>query len=360
MVFNMLKMRFVKYLITAILEVWVFISITGSVNAQVVVADHTVISQFDNGILDPYVESASAANVFFNRASTGGFINGFGLNCLAGGTRTECLKYVNHIPAYDNYNWDWIIWDPTIAGTREKVNQFVNNVHTKIQSSNPDDDYDFFGMKICYLEAGDSGENVQYYIDKMNQLEQSYPNKRFIWTTGVLLNESQSFWDLTKCRNQEAFNNTVRAYAKSHGKLLYDMADIESHDPSGNRCYSVCESMCSEYQGAPDKGANGHPNVEGALRLAKGFWYLMVKATNSSVPTPPPGTIAPTNPPSSSPTPQALLGDTNNDGYVNEIDYSTWLSHYGQSISGENNGNFNNDSVVDGLDFIIWLSNFTG
>lgn len=53
------------------------------------------------------------------------------------------------------------------------------------------------------------------------------------------------------------------------------------------------------------------------------------------------------------------LGDTNNDGIVNNIDYTTWLVFYSQSATnGYQSGDFNGDGVVDGLDYIYWLNNY--
>lgn len=58
------------------------------------------------------------------------------------------------------------------------------------------------------------------------------------------------------------------------------------------------------------------------------------------------------------PTPTIKQGDANNDGYVNEADYSIWFSHFDQSVLGIQNGNFNGDSKVDGIDYVIWLNNY--
>lgn len=54
----------------------------------------------------------------------------------------------------------------------------------------------------------------------------------------------------------------------------------------------------------------------------------------------------------------ALPGDANSDGKVDGIDFTIWLSHYGQGIAGVANGDFNIDNQVDGIDFTIWLSNY--
>ncbi|CAN5353509.1 hypothetical protein BH10PAT1_BH10PAT1_5270 [soil metagenome] len=39
------------------------------------------------------------------------------------------------------------------------------------------------------------------------------------------------------------------------------------------------------------------------------------------------------------------------------FDYTIWLSHFGQNISGISNGDFNNNGKVDGVDYVIWLTN---
>lgn len=70
---------------------------------------------------------------------------------------------------------------------------------------------------------------------------------------------------------------------------------------------------------------------------------------------------APIVSPTPIPTPVVKLGDANNDGLVNEIDYNApyWLSHYGQTVSGGMTvGDFNASGKVDGVDYVIWLTNY--
>lgn len=55
---------------------------------------------------------------------------------------------------------------------------------------------------------------------------------------------------------------------------------------------------------------------------------------------------------------QVIIGDANNDGKVDGIDFVTWIAHYGQNVSGAENGDFNNDGKVDGIDYVAWLSNY--
>jgi rhamnogalacturonan endolyase len=51
-------------------------------------------------------------------------------------------------------------------------------------------------------------------------------------------------------------------------------------------------------------------------------------------------------------------GDGNDDGLVDGQDFIIWLTHYGQNVSGVNNGNYNKDSTVDIADYIVWIKNF--
>lgn len=63
--------------------------------------------------------------------------------------------------------------------------------------------------------------------------------------------------------------------------------------------------------------------------------------------------------PTPTPTQAPKPGDTNNDGAVGEDDYSVWLSHFGQQVTGGYTvGDFNNDGVVDGVDYAIWLAHY--
>jgi hypothetical protein len=72
----------------------------------------------------------------------------------------------------------------------------------------------------------------------------------------------------------------------------------------------------------------------------------------STAPPVPSGTIALT------PTPAGKPGDANGDMKVDEADYTIWLAHFGQSVSGVANGDFNADNKVDGVDFSIWTAHY--
>ena len=236
------------------------------------IADHTVISIFPN-IPTAKVKAAAAIKTLFMHQSTGGYINLEGLACLAGlhddpqNYPPECITYALHpYNPYDNRNWAWKVWDTPMADAIAKTDQWVSVVNAQQQN------YQVLGMKFCYVDG--SNQDFAYYRDHMLELERTYPNKIFIWSTSALWNDPGSACQdngFNSCKNIYEFNRQVRVYANANNKPLYDMADIES---DGGVCQIAgYEGLCTQYYS--DSG--GHPNIVGSIRLAKGFWWLMAR-----------------------------------------------------------------------------------
>ena len=76
------------------------------------------------------------------------------------------------------------------------------------------------------------------YLALMNQLENDYPAVRFIYMTGHL--------DIWSYDNLKARNQQIRDYCQANGKILFDFADIESHDPAG-AYYEYGNDDCAYY-----------------------------------------------------------------------------------------------------------------
>lgn len=70
-----------------------------------------------------------------------------------------------------------------------------------------------------------SGTLLSEYIYPMEQIETDYPGITFIYMTGHV--------DHLDDPNNKAANQIIRDYCKSNNKVLYDFADIESHNPDG-------------------------------------------------------------------------------------------------------------------------------
>jgi hypothetical protein len=76
-------------------------------------------------------------------------------------------------------------------------------------------------------QADTTPSNIDLYLSQMNALEADFPTIRFVYMTGHL-NGTGAMGNL-HLRNEQ-----IRAYCRANGKILFDFADIESFDPSGN------------------------------------------------------------------------------------------------------------------------------
>jgi hypothetical protein len=76
------------------------------------------------------------------------------------------------------------------------------------------------------------------YIIPMSQLETDYPDVTFVHMTGHV-----DHWDDA---NNKAANQIIRKYCIANNKVLYDFADIESHDPNGTY-YPFPHDNCDYY-----------------------------------------------------------------------------------------------------------------
>ena len=76
------------------------------------------------------------------------------------------------------------------------------------------------------------------YIEPMEQLEQTYPDVIFVYMTGHV--------DHADDASNKAANQVIRDYCEANNKVLYDFADIESHDPDGTY-YAFPHDDCSYY-----------------------------------------------------------------------------------------------------------------
>jgi hypothetical protein len=240
-------------------------------SGNAIIADHNVISWFSS-IPETYLDSAATIQTLFMHQSTGDNIDYLGLKCLAGLREDperypqECLTYALHpYDPYDDRNWDWEYWPEHMSDAILKTDRWVTIVNERQQ------DYQVLGMKLCYVDSWNL--DFEYYREKMDQLENTYPEKIFIWSTSALIAESMGTEKIIHDFNQE-----LRAYALANDKILYDLAAIESHDSDGNICHdNGIEALCEEYYTGFGGGGGGHPNVQGSIRLAKGFWWLMAR-----------------------------------------------------------------------------------
>jgi len=117
----------------------------------------------------------------------------------------------------------------------------------------------------------DSPDDVwEAYRDMMAGLQQDYPDIVFVWWTAPLTTQSDNRGNAEKA----AYNALVRDYVEANGGILFDIADVQSHDLSGNPIVGPTghEAMCNDYS---SDGA--HLNAMGRQRVARAMWWLLAR-----------------------------------------------------------------------------------
>lgn len=234
-----------------------------------IIADHNVVEQFDQ-IPESALAAASQIQFMFRGSSIAHNIN-FGLDCLWGNFPERRPNACSDFFAlkYDRSNWDFQIRGN--PGWLSKVRDFVDQVNTQV------DNFKVFGFLVDYVDGQDGmgypvisdPENFQTrFVEPIEVLEAQYPDKIFIWSTMSLAR--------TGFENEEKFNTMLRQYALETGKVFFDLADIESHDPSGSK---ATNEMGYEviYEGYTNEVHSGHLNEAGSERVAKTIWWLMAR-----------------------------------------------------------------------------------
>ena len=129
--------------------------------------------------------------------------------------------------------------------------------------------------KFCWI---DQDAKLATYRDSMVALEADFPDTKFVYFT-----MPYSTGTNTNAVLRAKFNSELRYWIEEqNNKLLFDLADIESHDPGGvqqtftyqNKDY---ENMYPEYT-----FDEGHLNDEGERRAATGLYSLFGQIVSSS------------------------------------------------------------------------------
>jgi len=123
--------------------------------------------------------------------------------------------------------------------------------------------------RVPSLSPRDPRPAFAKYRQTMEALEAAHPKLALVWTTVPLRAADDNL-------QRNWFNLMVRRYAAEHGKPLFDIADIQSHDSSGARAIGKQgEVLASTY--AVDRGAE--VNEIGRQRIARAWWWLAARLT---------------------------------------------------------------------------------
>lgn len=261
------------------------------------VVDHNAVALFDL-LPDSAIQQAASQRLLFRHASVGANISD-SLDCLRNYfpsradpnlrpyfcDRNLDPSLVIYDSKYDRSLWTFEFHSPPPGqnpGWWDKVNFFVQ----RINGLAANEAYDAAGFKFGYVD-GFSGSAIptQFFMPTNNgdiydleALGAAHPETQIIyWTMGL----ARSVGTV----ESKIFNQAMRQYAAEHGKVLMDIADIQSHLPDGTPCYDNAgrglEALCDEYT---DELNGGHLNALGRLQMAKAFWVLMARVSGWNPP----------------------------------------------------------------------------
>ncbi|HBY08579.1 MAG TPA: hypothetical protein DEH22_12635 [Chloroflexi bacterium] len=256
-----------------------------------VIIDHQSIELFDQ-IPAEYLQAASEILWLHRHASVGANIR-FGLDCLynyfpdrpdpnrrlsACDTDLDPSEIV-YGEIYDSHNW---IFEPHSQpspnpGWYNKVNNFIE----RIDNLGPNETYQYASFDFGYVEDPTILEHFFTNTDPndpfpsvfdLENLQTKHSEITFIWWTTVLARQTPAYI--------LEVNQQMRAYALANHKILFDIADIESHTPDGTPCIGIdsnqnptqLTAVCDEYA---DEVFAGHLNALGRTRAAKAVWVMM-------------------------------------------------------------------------------------
>jgi len=82
-------------------------------------------------------------------------------------------------------------------------------------------------------------DGIQTYLETMSQLEEDYPDIKFVYMTGHT--------DIWSDETLKANNQHIRDYCEANDKILFDFADIERYDPDGKSYFEFVNDNCNYF-----------------------------------------------------------------------------------------------------------------
>lgn len=230
--------------------------------SSALIVDHRVIGE---KIPEQYLDRARNLNVIFGHNSVGNNI----MQGVFQLSRTQPEQFSLQIAHYGNPAWlgdHHGVLDFQVGrnGSPEaKISDFAERI--KMMNGQ---NINVAMMKLCYVDINlqtDAGQVWNDYRATLENLERRFPTVVFVWCTCPLVSNQNN-------QRREEFNNFVRSYCRQNKQILFDIADIESHDPQGLESRNQFgPNLCPQYS-----MDGGHPNSPEAMqRFALAWWSLM-------------------------------------------------------------------------------------
>lgn len=279
-----------------------------------IIVDSRSVDAFDD-IPEQYIQAAADLRMLFIDRSVGGNIHE-GLTCLSypndeQAPFSSCRVLEHFEPSYevdpsvidwsrpggyDRSNWEFQFWLSNCGNWPDKIQCFQDMVNPIIGQ------FDVVSFQYSYLAVMDGSTIANqpggFFWDNSAYLDvydfedyvAQHSDKVFIYWTSSLARSIGNEVSVS-------FNEQMRQYAIDNEKVLFDVADILSHDPDGNPCYDnrdgVYYANNHDSENFPDDGQQylaicphyttetegGHLGsvAAGKIRVAKAFWVLMAR-----------------------------------------------------------------------------------
>jgi len=235
---------------------------TNIVTGDDLTADHLTAIAFTD-IPDEYIELAKTEfNIFYVHTSHGSqIISGMGLledesdlySFNNGDSSLTITEYSDDLGYDSDTSW--------VPITRQYLEANGSEINMVMWS-------------WCGGVSSNSESGINVYLNKVNELEQDYPNVKFIYMTGHL--DGTGMDGILYQRN-----NQIRQFCNDYDKILFDFADIESYDPDGNYYPDAsdacewCEDWCASHDCLSCDCAHSHSF--NCYQKGKAFWWLLAR-----------------------------------------------------------------------------------
>jgi hypothetical protein len=239
------------------------------------------------------IAAAAALKVYFEHASVGQNISDDPPYAMGGDTLPSGLSALKALnPRYSSGRVSWVSnpyaenssdpsWFDTHVGLGDnfrgnpgssiKLSFFQTSMSTIAAKVN------VATFKLCWIDSPFPSNNAISYFNSarttMEALETAYPMVKFVWWTIPIT--TLAYGDSLAVRGQrQSFNTLVRHYCSASGKWLLDVADLESHDDSGN---PLVDGSGNELLIPSYSTDGGHLSASGRLKVAKSYWRLLAE-----------------------------------------------------------------------------------
>ncbi|MBI2899540.1 MAG: hypothetical protein HYY17_05105 [Planctomycetes bacterium] len=234
--------------------------------AQIVV-DHRCVDEQDRAIPQEWLDRGRKLRVLFGHQSVGGNV----IEGLAALAESKPARYAIEVgsgvePAWFDEHSGLLDFE---VGENENPRGKIDHFRRKLSKEGFGKKADVATMKLCWVDFGESETEAKAVFERhretMASLAKEFPKVRLVWWTAPLADGGN--------RGRHAYNRLVREHCRARDAVLFDLADIESHDPQGKE--HLEDGVPAIQPKYTEDG--GHLNGTAQGRVARAFWWLLAR-----------------------------------------------------------------------------------